>query len=90
MTGYWLSCDGGEVAENWIGAGAGVLLGTNLTQGEQDSFEFLRIAANGRGGPRAGRGIEGVERIRVDAAADDVVARVEDVAGLSVRRRRAG
>lgn len=50
ISGYWLSCEGGEVAESWIGAGAGVLLGTNLTQGEQGGFEFLRIAENGHGG----------------------------------------
>ena len=49
MSGYWLSCEGGEVAESWIGAGAGVMLGTNLSLGEQGGFEFLRIAGNGRG-----------------------------------------
>lgn len=38
------------MAENWIGAGAGTLLGTNLTRGEQTGFEFLRIAANTSGG----------------------------------------
>src|SRR5262245_43007487 len=48
MAGYWLACDGGEVAENWIGASAGVLLGVNRSG--EDGFEFLRIAANGRGG----------------------------------------
>jgi hypothetical protein len=48
MAGYWLSCDGGrETAENWIGAGAGVLLGANLSGG---AYEFLRIADNGAGG----------------------------------------
>lgn len=50
MSGYWLSCEGGQVAENWIGAGSGTLLGTNLTRGEQTGFEFLRIAANASGG----------------------------------------
>jgi hypothetical protein len=50
MSGYWLSCEDGEVAESWIGAGAGVMLGANLTRGERGGFEFLRIAANGRGG----------------------------------------
>lgn len=51
MAGYWLSCDNGaQIAENWFGAGSGTLLGTNLTQGEHTSFEFLRVAANGRGG----------------------------------------
>jgi hypothetical protein len=50
MSGYWLSCESGEVAESWIGADAGVMLGTNLTRGEQSGFEFLRIADNGRGG----------------------------------------
>lgn len=48
MSGYWLSCDDGEVAESWIGAGAGAMLGTNLSAG--GGFEFLRIADNGRGG----------------------------------------
>jgi hypothetical protein len=47
MSGYWLSCEDGETAENWIGGGRGVLLGTNLSGG---GFEFLRIADNGRGG----------------------------------------
>jgi hypothetical protein len=48
MAGYWLSCEEGrETAENWIGAGTGVLLGTNLSGGV---FEFLRIADNGAGG----------------------------------------
>jgi hypothetical protein len=50
MSGYWLSCESGAVAENWIGAGAGVMVGTNLSLGEQSGFEFLRIAENGRGG----------------------------------------
>ncbi|GAM97600.1 hypothetical protein U91I_01227 [alpha proteobacterium U9-1i] len=50
LSGYWLSCDGGQVAENWIGAGSGTLLGTNLTRGEHAGFEFLRIAANANGG----------------------------------------
>ena len=51
MSGYWLSCENGEqIAENWFGAGTGTLLGTNLTQGEQTSFEFLRVTANERGG----------------------------------------
>ncbi|MEQ1708724.1 MAG: DUF6265 family protein [Terricaulis sp.] len=51
IAGYWLSCDNGaQVAENWLGAGTGTLLGTNFTQGEQASYEFLRVAANGRGG----------------------------------------
>jgi hypothetical protein len=48
MAGYWLSCESGrETAENWIGAGTGVLLGTNLSGG---AYEFLRIADNGAGG----------------------------------------
>jgi hypothetical protein len=48
MSGYWLSCEGGrETAENWIGAGTGTLLGTNLSGG---GFEFLRVAANESGG----------------------------------------
>jgi len=50
MSGYWLSCEDGEIAESWIGAGAGVMLGTNLSSGAQSGFEFLRIAENGRGG----------------------------------------
>jgi hypothetical protein len=50
MSGYWLSCEDGEVAESWIGAGAGTMLGANLTRGERGGFEFLRIAENGRGG----------------------------------------
>ena len=50
LSGYWLSCEGGQVAENWIGAGSGTLLGANLTRGEQAGFEFLRIAANASGG----------------------------------------
>ncbi len=50
MSGYWLFCENGaQIAENWFGAGSGTLLGTNLTKGEQVSYEFLRIAANGRG-----------------------------------------
>jgi hypothetical protein len=35
ISGYWLSCEDGEVAESWIGAGAGVMLGANLTRGER-------------------------------------------------------
>lgn len=51
MTGYWLSCENGvQIAENWFGTGSGMLLGTNLTQGKQASFEFLRVTANERGG----------------------------------------
>lgn len=51
MSGYWLSCEGGEqIAENWFGAGTGALIGANLTKGEPQRFEFLRVAANGRGG----------------------------------------
>lgn len=51
MSGYWLSCENGaQIAENWFGASTGTLLGTNLTLGEQASFEFLRVTANGRGG----------------------------------------
>lgn len=50
MAGYWLSCETGEVAESWTGAGTGVLIGATLTQGQQAGFEFLRIADNGRGG----------------------------------------
>jgi hypothetical protein len=46
MSGYWLACEGGETAENWIGAGRDMLLGTNLSGG---GYEFLRIAANERG-----------------------------------------
>lgn len=46
MSGYWLACEGGETAENWIGAGRGVLLGTNLSGG---GYEFLRIAQNEAG-----------------------------------------
>lgn len=48
LSGYWLSCDGGrETAENWFGADASMLLGTNLSGG---AYEFLRVAPNGRGG----------------------------------------
>lgn len=48
LSGYWLSCaEGAETAENWIGAGRGVLLGTNITRGRRIQFEFLRIAPNG-------------------------------------------
>lgn len=51
LSGHWLSCtNGARIVESWIGAGTGTLLGTNLTQGEQTSYEFLRVAANGRGG----------------------------------------
>lgn len=51
IAGYWLSCENGvQIAENWFGTGSGTLLGTNLTQGKQASFEFLRVTANGRGG----------------------------------------
>jgi len=46
MSGYWLSCEGGETAENWTGAGRGTLLGTNLSDG---GYEFLRIAPNESG-----------------------------------------
>lgn len=46
MSGYWLACEDGETAENWIGAGRGVLLGTNLSDG---GYEFLRIAPNEAG-----------------------------------------
>lgn len=49
MSGYWLSCeDGVETAENWIGAGRGILLGTSLTRGA--AYEFLRIAPGEAGG----------------------------------------
>lgn len=48
LSGYWLSCENGrETAENWIGAEASMLLGTNISG---DAYEFLRIAPNGRGG----------------------------------------
>jgi hypothetical protein len=47
LSGHWLSCDEGETAENWIGAGGEMLLGTNLSGA---AYEFLRIAPNGRGG----------------------------------------
>jgi hypothetical protein len=47
LSGYWLSCDGRETAENWIGADGAMLLGTNWSG---DAFEFLRIAPNERGG----------------------------------------
>lgn len=51
LSGYWLSCEGDtQVAENWIGAGSGALLGANLSQGAQGGFEFLRVAANASGG----------------------------------------
>ena len=50
MAGYWLSCDRGEVRENWIGGETGLLLGTNITRGEQGGFEFLRVSENDRGG----------------------------------------
>jgi hypothetical protein len=50
MAGYWLSCEGGETAESWIGAGANVLVGATLTRGARPGYEFLRIAPNGRGG----------------------------------------
>lgn len=46
MSGYWLSCEGGETAENWIGAGRSMLVGANLSDG---GYEFLRIAPNERG-----------------------------------------
>jgi hypothetical protein len=46
MSGYWLACEGGETAENWIGAERDTLLGANLSAG---GYEFLRIAANGNG-----------------------------------------
>jgi len=46
MSGYWLACEESETAENWIGAGRGVLLGTNLSGG---GYEFLRIAQNEAG-----------------------------------------
>lgn len=46
MSGYWLACEGGETAENWIGAGRGTLLGANLSGG---GYEFLRIAENESG-----------------------------------------
>lgn len=50
LSGYWLSCEGDtETAENWIGAGRGVLLGTNITRGRRINYEFLRIAPNGDG-----------------------------------------
>lgn len=48
LSGYWLSCENGrETAENWIGAGTPMLLGTNISGG---AYEFLRIAPNERGG----------------------------------------
>jgi hypothetical protein len=46
MGGYWLACDRGETAETWVGAGRGVLVGTNLSG---SGFEFLRIAPNEAG-----------------------------------------
>jgi len=51
LSGYWLSCDGtSETAENWIGAGRGVLLGSNISRDRRVTFEFLRIAENASGG----------------------------------------
>ncbi len=51
MAGHWLSCAGGEqVVENWI-AGETILVGTNVTRGKtRESFEFLRVGANGKDG----------------------------------------
>lgn len=49
MGGYWLSCDDGEVAENWIGAGTGTLVAVNLTQGREAHYEFLRVARDETG-----------------------------------------
>jgi Domain of unknown function (DUF6265) len=48
MSGYWLSCEHSEqVAENWFGAGSGMLLGANLTRGAHGvQFEMLRIGAS--------------------------------------------
>lgn len=46
ISGYWLSCEAGETAENWTGAGRAALLGTNLSGG---GYEFLRIAPNESG-----------------------------------------
>ena len=51
MAGYWLDCDGKQVAESWIDAGSDVLLGANLTRGGQTHFEFMRIAAGADGVP---------------------------------------
>ncbi len=45
MAGYWLSCDGGQTAEAWIGGGDGMLVGVNLNGAPpQQGFEFMRIA----------------------------------------------
>lgn len=46
MSGYWLSCEHGETAENWIGAGRRAMVGVNLTGA---GYEFLRIAADDAG-----------------------------------------
>jgi hypothetical protein len=51
ISGYWLSCKNGvQIAESWFGTGSGTLVGTNLTQGKQTSFEVLRVGANAQGG----------------------------------------
>lgn len=49
MGGYWLSCERGEVAENWIGAATGTLVAVNLTQGREAHYEFLRVARDETG-----------------------------------------
>ncbi len=44
IVGAWRSCAGGEVREVWTGAGAGLLVGVNLTRtAAAPQFEFLRI-----------------------------------------------
>lgn len=50
MAGHWLSCEGGQVEETWVGAGSGLLAGTNVTRGERASFEWLRVSAGSAGG----------------------------------------
>ncbi|MGE0828959.1 MAG: DUF6265 family protein [Hyphomonadaceae bacterium] len=52
LSGYWLSCENGvQTAESWVGAGAGLLIGANLSRraGRAAQFEWMRIGPSSAG-----------------------------------------
>lgn len=51
LSGYWLSCEEGQVSETWTGAASGMMLGQGLTRrGGRNNFEMMRIAPGSAGG----------------------------------------
>ena len=51
LAGYWLSCEEGQdVGETWSELRGGIMLGTNITTGNDAfSWEQMRIEADGQG-----------------------------------------